>query len=168
MYVLGKRDELNKLGLGVGNDLTAFQRKELQELREKGKRGFYQNGRLRIDETLLTRVTPPRRQDQPWRKSTLQQHQHQPPPSPPRVNLEPNARQQRKSPAQLTREAASTQRAAKTAMTSGCPLSSSSRPTLPCREDLPSEVAPDSRVSLPGPQQEKPPPELSPSQAPPT
>ncbi|GFS04623.1 hypothetical protein ElyMa_006500400 [Elysia marginata] len=108
MFVLGKRDELKKLGLGVGNDLTAFQRKELQELREKGKRGFYRNGRLRIDETPLTRVTPPRRQDQPWRKLTLQQHQ--PPPSPPRDNLEPNARQQRKSPAQLTREAASTQR----------------------------------------------------------
>ncbi|GFR90798.1 hypothetical protein ElyMa_002576800 [Elysia marginata] len=65
MYVLGKRDELKKLGLRV---------------------------------------------DQPWRKLTLQQHQHQPPPSPPRDNLEPNARQQRKSPAQLTRAAASTQR----------------------------------------------------------
>ncbi|GFR92544.1 hypothetical protein ElyMa_002620800 [Elysia marginata] len=108
MYVLGKRDELKKLGLGVGNDLTAFQRKELQELREKGKRGFYRNGRLRIDETPLTRVTPPRHQDKPWRKSTVQQRQHQPPPS--RVNLEPNARQQRESPAQRTRAAASTQR----------------------------------------------------------
>ncbi|GFS01998.1 hypothetical protein ElyMa_001112400 [Elysia marginata] len=108
MYVLGKRDELKKLGLGFGNDLTTFQRKELQELSNKGKRGFYKNGRLRIDETPLTRVTPPRRQDQPWRKSTVQQHQHQPPPS--RDNFKPNARQQRKSPAKHTRAAPPTQR----------------------------------------------------------
>ncbi|GFS13735.1 craniofacial development protein 2-like [Elysia marginata] len=47
-------------------------------------------------------------------------------------------------------------------MTSGCPLSSSSRPTLPCREDIRSEVAPDSRVPLPGLQQDKPPPEPKP------
>ncbi|GFR90068.1 hypothetical protein ElyMa_006141200 [Elysia marginata] len=76
MYVLGKRDLLKKLGFVVGNDLTTLQRKELQELREKGKRGFYRNGQLRIDETPLTRDTPPRRQDQPWRKSTVQQHQN--------------------------------------------------------------------------------------------
>ncbi|GFS07773.1 hypothetical protein ElyMa_001258000 [Elysia marginata] len=65
MYVLGKRDELKKLGLEV---------------------------------------------DKPWRKSTAQQRQHQPPPSPSRDNLEPNARQQRESPAQRTQAAASTQR----------------------------------------------------------
>ncbi|GFR58167.1 hypothetical protein ElyMa_001761500 [Elysia marginata] len=163
MYVLGKRDELKKLGLGVGNDLTAFQRKELQELREKGKRGFCRNGRLRIDETPFTRVTLPRRQDKPWRKSTVQQHQH--PPSPSRDNLEPNALQQRESPAQPHPH----RELAKAAVTARCHLSSSSRPT--CREDIPSEVAPDTgrqQGSLPGLQQEKPPPDPSSSQAPPT
>ncbi|GFS06028.1 hypothetical protein ElyMa_004696900 [Elysia marginata] len=118
MYMLGKRDELKKLGLGVAM--------------------------AEVD----TSAAPP-------------------PPS--RDNLEPNARQQRESPAQRPEQPRPHREAAKTAMTSGCPLSSSSsRPTLPCREDLQSEVAPDSRVPLPELQQEKPPPQPSASQAPPT
>ncbi|GFS13315.1 hypothetical protein ElyMa_004881600 [Elysia marginata] len=61
MYVLGKRDDLKKLGLGVGNDLTTLQRKELQtstRAEGEGKRGFYRNAsmRLPLPETRLPAV----------------------------------------------------------------------------------------------------------------
>ncbi|GFS16548.1 hypothetical protein ElyMa_004958700 [Elysia marginata] len=91
--------------------------------------------------------------------STSTSHRH------PEITVGLNARHQRKSPAQRTRAAAPTQRGGHNRREGRhrCPLSSNSKPTLPYREYVPSEVAPDSRVPLPGLQQEKPLPEPSPS-----
>ncbi|GFS02808.1 hypothetical protein ElyMa_001133100 [Elysia marginata] len=113
--------------------MTTFQWKELQELREKGKRDFYRNGRLRIDETPLTRDTPPRRQDQDGESrqssSTNTSHRHQ------EITFgqTPGSRG---SPRHSAPEQPRPHReVAITAVSTGCSLSSSSRPTLSCREN---------------------------------
>ena len=48
LTALKAREELRKAGIGIASDLTNLQRKELASLREKGQRGYYKNGMLKV------------------------------------------------------------------------------------------------------------------------
>ncbi|GFS08591.1 SH3 domain protein [Elysia marginata] len=57
LAVLEKRIALKEKGIGVANDLTYNQRRQLRELREQGQRGYFKNGQLVIEETPTTPAT---------------------------------------------------------------------------------------------------------------
>ena len=48
LVILKARDDLKKAGIGVAGDLTTLQRSELSKLREKGQKGYYKNGVLKV------------------------------------------------------------------------------------------------------------------------
>ena len=48
LTILKARDDLQKCAIGVANDLTKNQRKELSKLREKKQKGYYKNGVLNV------------------------------------------------------------------------------------------------------------------------
>ena len=49
--ILNARQKLRQSGFGVANDLTPVQRAELQTLRQQGKKGYFKNGRLIVDQS---------------------------------------------------------------------------------------------------------------------
>ncbi|GFS07159.1 hypothetical protein ElyMa_004724000 [Elysia marginata] len=57
LAVLGKRIALKEKGIGVANDLTYNQLRQLQELCKQGQRGYFKNGQLVIEETPTTPAT---------------------------------------------------------------------------------------------------------------
>ena len=48
LTILKARDELKKCAIGVRSDLTNQQRSELQKLSDKGQKGYYKNGVLKV------------------------------------------------------------------------------------------------------------------------
>ena len=47
--VLSSRQQLKAIGIGVATDLSPAQRDELYQLKQQGKKGYYKNGKLHID-----------------------------------------------------------------------------------------------------------------------
>ena len=48
LTILKARQDLKKCAIGVSNDLTKYQRDQLQKLKERNEKGYYKNGKLHI------------------------------------------------------------------------------------------------------------------------
>ena len=57
LLALGAREELRKVHIGIGNDLTKRQRKTLAMHKRDGKTAYYKNGKLVVTEGRATSST---------------------------------------------------------------------------------------------------------------
>ena len=68
--ILNARQKLRDSGFGVANDLTPVQRAELQTLRQQGKKGYFKNGRLIVDQSPPANSQPTNSSSQQTRDDT--------------------------------------------------------------------------------------------------